>query len=60
MAVAGCRKADAIERALVQFDAVTVERGAGGGFIVTLDDAFTGDECGDLDAAVSSALAVAP
>ncbi len=31
-------------RALLSYDSITVERGAAGGWIVTIDDAWTGEE----------------
>uniref|UniRef100_A0A6M3LKR9 Uncharacterized protein n=1 Tax=viral metagenome TaxID=1070528 RepID=A0A6M3LKR9_9ZZZZ len=46
----------ALQRALDAHDVLTVERGADGGYIVTLDEIVTGEERATVSGAIGSAL----
>ena len=46
-----------VKEVLNEFDAVTIERGAMGGYVATLDDAVTGPESTTVSAALRAALA---
>lgn len=47
-----------LEYALTKADVMTIEVGIGGGYIVTLDEEWTGEVCDTVPAAIRSAAAV--
>lgn len=53
----GNQDCSAVAKALARCDVVTVERGAAGGYIATVDDAYTGAEMATVTAALDSAMA---
>lgn len=44
-----------LRQALASYDAVTIERGLGGGYVATIDDAWTGEERATIAEAIRDA-----